>query len=55
MTTFVRSAILCAGYFCLVSHISSDGDFFVVYLYCFVTDLKSLLNVFYCSVTALDK
>ena len=55
MTTFVRSAILSADYFCLVSYISSDGHFSVVYLDCLVTALKSLLDVLYCSGTALDK
>ena len=32
VTTFVRSAILSADSFCLVSYISSDGHFSVVYL-----------------------
>ena len=55
MTTVVRSAILSADYFCLVTHISGDDHFFVVYLYCLVTALKSLLEALYCRVTALDK
>ena len=55
MTAFVRSVILFAGYFCLVNYISSDGYFAVVYLYCLVTALKSVLDVLYCRVTALDK
>ena len=53
MTTFVKSAIL-AG-FCLVSFISSDGHISEVYLDCLVTALKSLLDVLYCRMTALDK
>ena len=39
VATFVTSAILSADYFCLVSYISSDGHFSVVYLYCLVTAL----------------
>ena len=49
------SAILSADYFCLVSYISSDGNFSEVYLDCLVTALKSLLDVPYCRATALDK
>ena len=55
MITFVTSAILSADYFCLVSYISSDAHFSEVYLDCLVTALKSLLDVPYCRVTALDK
>ena len=55
MTTFVTSAILSADYFCLVSYISSDGHFSELSLDCLVTALKSLLDVSYCRVTALDK
>ena len=55
MTTFVMSAILSADYFCLLSCISSDGHFSEVYLDCLVPALKSLLDVLYCRVTALDK
>ena len=55
MSTFVTSAILSADYFYLVSYISSDGHFSEVYLDCLVTALKSLLDVPYCRVTALDK
>ena len=55
MTTFVRSAILSADYFCLLSYISSDGHFLVVYLYCRVTALKNLLGELYYRVTALNK
>ena len=55
MITFVRTAVLSADYFCLVSYISSEGHFAVVYLYCLVTALKSLLDVLYYRVTALDK
>ena len=55
MTTFVTSAVLSAGYFCLVSYISSDGQFSEFYLDCLVTALKSLLDVPYCKVTAHDK
>ena len=55
MTTFVTSAILSADYFCLVFYISSDCNFLEVYLDCLVTALKSLLDVPYCRVTALDK
>ena len=54
MTTFATSAILAADYFCLVSYISSDGHFSEVCLDCLVTALKSLLDVLYCTVTALD-
>ena len=45
MTTFVRSAVVSGDYFCLVSYISSDGHFSVIYIYCLVTTLKSLLDV----------
>ena len=55
VTTFVTSAILSADCFCLLSYISSDGHFSEVYLDCLVTALKSLLDVLYCRVTALDK
>ena len=55
MTTFVTLARLSADCFCLVSYISSDGHFSEVYLDCLVTALKSLLDVPYCKVTALDK
>ena len=55
MTTFVTSAILSADYFCFVSYISSDGHLSEVYLYYLVTALKSLLDVPYCRVTALNK
>ena len=55
MTTFVTSDILSAEFVCLVSYISSDCHFSEVYLDCLVTALKSLLDVLYCSVTALDK
>ena len=55
MTTFVPSAILAAAYFCLESYISSDGHFSEVYLDCLVTALKSLLDVLYCRVAALNK
>ena len=55
MTTFVTSAILAANYFCLVSCISSDGHSSEVYLDCLVTASKTLLDVLYCRVTALDK
>ena len=55
MITFATPAILSAHYFCLVSYISSDGHFSEVYLDCLVTALKSLLDVSYCRVTALDK
>ena len=54
MTTFV-SSILSADFFRLVSYISSNGHFSVVYLYCLVTALKSLLDVLYSRMTALDK
>ena len=54
MSTFVTSAILSAEYFCLGSYISSDGHFSEVYLDCLVTARKSLLDVLYCKVTALD-
>ena len=54
MATFVRLAILSADYFFMVSYISSDDFFSVVYLYCLVTVLKSFLDVLYCRVTALD-
>ena len=50
----VRSAVLSADYFCLVSYISSDGHFLVVDLYCLVTALKSLLNVLYCRVLLIS-
>ena len=49
------SATLSADYFCLVSYISSDGHFSEVYIACLVTALKSLLDVLYCRVIALDK
>ena len=55
MTTFVRSALLSADYFCIVRYISSDGNVSVVYLRCLGTALKSLLDALYCRVTALDK
>ena len=55
VTTSSRSAILSANYLCLVSYMSNDGHFSQVYLYCLVTALKSLLNMLYCRVTALDK
>ena len=55
MTTLVTSAILSADYFCLVSYISSSGHFSKVKIDCLVTALKSLLEVLYCRVTALDK
>ena len=55
VTTFIRSAILSADYFCCGSCFSSDGHFSVVYLYCLVTVLKSLLDVLYYRVTALNK
>ena len=55
MTTFVTSAILSADYYWLVSYISSDSHFSDVYLDCLVTALKSLLDVPYCRVVALDK
>ena len=55
MITFVLSAILSADYFCLMSYISTNGNFSEVYLDCLETALKSLLNVAYCRVTALDK
>ena len=55
MTTFVTSAILSADYFCFVSYIFSDGHLSELYLECLVTALKSLLDVLYCRVTALDK
>ena len=55
MTALVWSAVLSADHFCLVSFISSDGHFSVVYLYCLVTALKSLLDVLYCGATALVK
>ena len=54
VTTLVTSAILAADYFCLVSYISSDGNFSEVDLDCLVTALY-LLVVLYCRVTALDK
>ena len=54
MTTFVTSAILSAEYFCLESFISNDGNFSEVYLDCLVTAFKSLLDVLYGRVTALD-
>ena len=54
MTTVVTSAILLVAYFCLVSYISSNGHFSDVYLDCLVTALKSLLDVMYCRVNALD-
>ena len=49
------SAMLSADYLCLVSYISSDDHFSEIYLDCFVTALKSLLDVLYCRATALDK
>ena len=55
MTTFVTSAVLSVDCFCLVSYISSDGHFSEVYLDCLVTTLRSLLDVLYCRVAALDK
>ena len=55
LTTLVMSDILSADYFCLVSYMSSHGHFSEVYLDCLVTALKSLLDVLYCRVTALDK
>ena len=55
VTTFVTLAILPADYFCLVCYFSSDGHFSEVYLDCLVTALKTLLDVPYCRVTALDK
>ena len=55
MNTFGAAAKLSADYFCLVSYISSDGHFSEIYLDCLVTALKSLLDVLYCRVTALDK
>ena len=55
MTTFVTLAILSADYFSLVTYISSDGHFSEVYLHCLVTALNILLEVPYCTVTALDK
>ena len=55
MTTFVTSVVLAADFFCLVSCISSDGHFSVVHVDCLVTAVKSLLDVLYCRVTALDK
>ena len=54
MTIFAASAILSADYFCLVSYISSDGHFSEVYLDCLVIALKSLLDVMFYRVTALD-
>ena len=51
MTTFGKSAILAADYFCLESSLK----FSEVYLDCLVTALKSLLDVLYCGVTAFDK
>ena len=54
VTTFVTSAIVDCFKF-LVSYISSNGYFSAVYLDCLVTALKSLLDVLYCRVTALDK
>ena len=54
MTTFVTSAILSAEYVCLVSYISSDGHFSEVNIDCLVTAPKSLLDVLYCRVTALN-
>ena len=53
--TFVTSVILAAGFFCLVSYISSDSHFSEVYLDRLVTALESLLDVLYCRVTALNK
>ena len=38
-----------------MSYISSDGHFSEVYLDSLVTVLKSLLDMLYCRVTALDK
>ena len=55
VTTFVRSALLVADYFCLVSYITSDSHFSEVYLDCPVTALKSLLDVLYRRMTAFDK
>ena len=55
MTTFIRSTILSAFYFCLVSYISGDRHFLKVYIECLVTALKSVLDELYCRVTALDK
>ena len=55
MTTFARSAIPSADYFCLVSYICSYGQFLEVNLDCLVTALESLLDMLYCRVTALDK
>ena len=55
MTNFVTSAILAADLFCLVGYISSDGHFSEVYLDSLVTAFKSMLDVLYCRVTALDK
>ena len=53
--TSVTSAILSPDHFCLVNYISNDGHFSKVYLDCLVTALKTLLDVLYCRVTALDK
>ena len=55
MTTFVTSTILSADYFCFVSYISNEGHFSEVYLDCLMAALKSLLDVPYCRVSALDK
>ena len=55
MTIYVTSAILAADYFCLMTYISSDGHFSEVYLDCLMTALKSMLDMLYCKVTALDK
>ena len=49
------SAVLAADYFCLESYISSDGYFSEVHLDCLITVLKSLLDVLFYRVTALDK
>ena len=55
VATFVTLAILSANYFYLVSYISCDSHVSVVYMCCLVTAIKSLLDVLYCRVTALDK
>ena len=55
VTTFVRSAILPADYFCELSYIFRDGHFSDVYLYCLVIALMSLLDELYWRMTAPNK